>query len=175
VAEDERLARLILEVSPAAPMEEIHRAYRVLKRIHGQEAAIFSAPGMDEFSPEARQAILDELEAAYALLCALGPEPEDLPPARPEPEAEDLPAEATALQRARNAAGFSLDQVAAETNVKRDYLSALEEERFEHLRLATVNVRGYLTAYVNAIGLPVEEVVPAYMKKYLDWQALRTS
>ena len=35
-----------------------------------------------------------------------------------------------------------------------------------------VNVRGYLTAYVHAVGLSVEAVVPAYLKKFQDWQSL---
>jgi hypothetical protein len=174
MVKDERQARRILELAPSAPMEEIHRAYHLLKRIHGREAALSAAPGMDEFSTEARLAVLEQIEAAYELLCAIEERHPAIPPAGPGPEPE-LPAAATALRRARDAAGFSLDQVAEETNVKREYLSALEEERYEHLRLATVNVRGYLTAYVNAIGLPVEEVVPAYMKKYLEWQGLRSS
>jgi cytoskeletal protein RodZ len=55
--------------------------------------------------------------------------------------------------------------------VRVEYLSALEEEHFERLRLAAVNVRGYLTAYVNAIGLAAEEAVPPYMEKFLEWQA----
>jgi flagellar biosynthesis protein FlhG len=78
-----------------------------------------------------------------------------------------------ALRRARDAAGFTLDQVAAETNVRRESLSALEDERFEQLRLATVNVRGYLTAFVNTIGLPADDVVPAYMERFIRWQARR--
>ncbi len=185
-ADPERQARRILEVDPDAPMEDILRAYLMLRRIYGRDQAMFTAPGMDEFSPEARQDALAQIEAAYSLLRALLPETgqavqarpavleiRSLPPApRPKPPAEPA-AELTALRRAREAAGFSLDQVAAETNVRREYLSALEEERFEQLRLATVNVRGYLTAFVNTIGLPVDEVVPPYMQRFLQWQARR--
>jgi hypothetical protein len=39
--------------------------------------------------------------------------------------------------------------------------------------MATVNVRGYLTAFMNAVGLPVDTEVPAYMKRYMGWQASR--
>jgi len=171
--EEERRARRILEVSATAGPEEIHRAYQLMMRIHGRSGAAFAAPGMDEFSAEARQAILEQIEAAHDLLGALGAEAGPAPaaaPAEPEPE----PAAATTLRRARDAAGFTLDQVAAETNVRREYLSALEEERFEHLRLATVNVRGYLAAYVHAIGLDEDQVVPAYMMKYREWQSQRS-
>lgn len=165
--EKERRARRILEVSPTASMEDIHRAYQLLMRIHGRSGAVSAAPGMDEFSAEARQAVLEQIEAAHDLLSAA----EEARPAAPAPAPEPPPAVATALRKARDAAGFTLDQVAAETNVRREYLSALEEERFEHLRLATVNVRGYLTAYLHAIGLAEDTVVQAYMKTYLEWQS----
>jgi len=51
-------------------------------------------------------------------------------------------------------------------------IKILLQERFDLLRLPMVYVRGYLTAYVQAIGLSVEAVVPAYMKKVQDWQSL---
>ena len=162
-------------------MEEIHRAYQMLRRIYGRDQAMFTAPGMDEFSPEARSDALAQIEAAYGLLCALAPKaPPGLaeaqpapPPPRGKPPAAAPAVEPTALRRARDAVGFTLDQVAAETNVRREYLSALEDERFEQLRLATVNVRGYLTAFVNTIGLPADDVVPAYMERFIRWQARR--
>jgi len=175
-SEEERRARRILEVSATAGMEDIHRAYQLMMRIHGRSGAAFAAPGMDEFSAEARQSLLEQIEAAHDLLSALCGEAEAGPAAAsPAPAEPEAPADATALRRARDAAGLTLDQVAAETNVRREYLSALEEERFEHLRLATVNVRGYLTAYVHAIGLDEDAVVPAYMMKYREWQSQHRS
>ena len=181
---DERRSRWILEVAPDATMDEISRAYHQLKMIHSKPAGIFSAPAMDEFSGEARQDILEEIEAAYALLRSLklGTAPVQAPAPVPVPQAAPFraqerqpaaapPAEPKALGLARAAAGLSLEEVVAETNVRMDYLQALEEEAFENLRLPPVNVRGYLTAFVNAIGLPAEEIVPAYMKKYSEWQS----
>jgi hypothetical protein len=173
-APDEARALRILELDAAATPDDIHRSYHLLKRLHGRTGAMFAAPGMDEFSSEARQEVLAQIEAAYALLTARGQGmaagAPGAPGAAPRPEA---PAEvpATALRRARDAAGLSLDQVAEETHVRMEYLIALEEERFDHLRLATVNVRGYLTAFANAVSLPAEEVVPAFMQKFLAWQA----
>ncbi|MDR3672189.1 MAG: helix-turn-helix domain-containing protein [Holophaga sp.] len=165
IERDEREALRILELPPNASQEDIRRAYHLLRRLHGRDGAVFAAPGMEEFSGEARQAVLQQIDAAYALLSALAPEAPPAPPgARPETGT-------SALQQARAAAGLTLEQVAAETHVRIEYLSALEEERFEQLRLATVNVRGYLTAYLNAIGLAAEDAVPPYMKKFLAWQA----
>ena len=79
----------------------------------------------------------------------------------------------SALRRTREAAGATLDFIAAQTHVRVEYLSALEEERFWDLPPAAVNVRGFLSAYATEIGLPAEEVVPLYMQRFLQWQARR--
>ena len=179
---DERRSREILEVAADANLDEISRAYHMLKQIHGKSSGICSAPAMDEFSGEARQDVLDEIEAAYALLRALKQtvQPDAIPafqpplraPAPTQPQSPAVPpAEPTALGKARTAAGLSLEEVLAETNIRMDYLVALEEEAFGNLRLPMVAVRGYLTAYVNAIGLSADEVVPAYMRKFSEWQS----
>ena len=164
----------ILEVTPEATPEEITLAYNRLKRLHGKEPGLAMAGAMEEFSPEARAEVLDELEAAYALLRSQPPETAAAAPlAPPEPREEVLPTEASALRRARITAGLSLDQVAQDTCVRLEYLKALEAERFEDLRLATVNVRGYLTAFATAVSLPAEAIVPAYMARFQAWQNRR--
>jgi curved DNA-binding protein CbpA len=181
---EERRCRRILEVAPGASLEEITRAYRLLRQLHGQDTGIFAAPAMDEFSAEARRDALEAIETAYAALSAPetreeAPAAQDVQAARPVPDAPAArpalasvpPGAATALGRARDAAGLTLDQVSAETHVRRDYLQALEEERFESLRLPTVNVRGYLTAFAGAVGLAEAGFVPAYMEKFIAWQA----
>jgi len=168
---DEARCRRILEVAPDATMDEVDRAYHLLKRFHGRDLAVFAAPGMDEFAAEVRRGILEEIEAAHRHLTGLGPAAQAGPAAPPPPPEAEEPAGETVLGRARSAAGLSLDHVAAETHVRREFLAALEAERFDNLRLATVNVRGYLTAFANAVGLTPEEVVPAYMARYQEWQA----
>lgn len=176
---DEKQCRRILEVAPDATSEEITQAYQLLKRIHGKPDAWMSAPAMDEFSADTRTGILRDLEAAYAHLRTLEgaqPQPQAPPIAAPptppvKPDRPESSAAAPPLRRAREAAGLSLDQVFSETHVRLEYLQALEEERFADLPLATVNVRGYLTALVTAIGLSPEEVVPPYMEKFKHWQA----
>jgi hypothetical protein len=168
---DEAQALRILELPPAASMEDILRAYHLQKRLHGRDGAVFCAPGMEEFAPEARAAVLEQVEAAFALLSSRAEAQPDRP--APAPAAADRSGPASPLRRAREAAGLSLETVTQETHVRLEYLGALEDEQFEHLPLAAVNVRGYLTAYLNAIGLSAEGVVPAYMKRFLEWQALQ--
>lgn len=171
---DERNCRRILEVAKDASMEEITHAYHLLKRLYEKEQSVFTAPSMEEFSPEAREEVLSEIEAAYRELSRLHAEAQPqihlAPVVLPE---GTLPADGQGLRRVREAVGASLDFVAAQTHVRVEYLSALEDERFWDLPLAAVNVRGFLTAYATEIGLPADEVVPPYMQRYQQWQAQR--
>jgi len=200
--QDLNRCRRILEVPSEATPEEVTSAYHRLKRFHGKDAGLALAPTLEEFSPAARQEVLDEIEEAYAMLKAVYtemPEPAPAPePFRaPEPvraseptrapesvpapevqapaaEPEELPANASSLRKARGKAGLTLDQVAQETCVRKEYLRALEEETFEDLtRLAAVNIRGYLTAFANTVGVPTDLIVPIFMKRLTDWQGLK--
>jgi len=172
---DEHHCRQVLEITDLASMEEINQAYQRLKRIYGSDASTFSAPFMDEFSPESRKQILAEVEAAYRELCRIRTVAQanvHLPPARTL--APDQSVDGLTLRRAREAAGFTLEHVVSETNVRLEFLSALEDERFADLPPATVYVRGYLTSYLTAIGLMSEQIVSEYMHRHQSWQAKRS-
>jgi cytoskeletal protein RodZ len=58
----------------------------------------------------------------------------------------------SSLREARVRRGIELAQVAAETRIRRRYLQALEEERFE-LRPGSVYAKGFLRAYADYLGL----------------------
>jgi hypothetical protein len=168
----EHHCRRILEVSDSASMEDITNEYHRLKRIYGEEGGTFDTLSMDEFSPAIRRRILEEIEAAYKELCQLHVEVPPHLPVRPALVLDaSLPFDGAALRKAREASGLSLEWVVAETNVRQDYLSALEEERYEDLPSASVYVRGYLTAYLAAIGQMDEQVVSDYMQRHRQWQA----
>jgi hypothetical protein len=170
----EQNCRQILEVSQQASMEDISHEYHRLKRIYGEDGGTFDSLSMDEFSPAIRRRILEEIETAYKELCKLHVEaPPVLPVQAPRDSKLELPFDGIALRKAREASGLSLDRVVSETNVRRDYLSALEEERFQDLPSASVYVRGYLTAYLAAIGQMSEQVVSDYMGRHRQWQARR--
>ena len=174
-APDLKQCRRILEVADDATREEITHAYHQLKRIHGKEPGLAIHPTMEEFAPEIRQEVLEEIEAAYALLQAIPVEAAPPPPQEEVVVEEEAAAPVTSsLRKARMSAGLTLDQVAQETCVRREYLKALEEEHFEDLNaLASVNVRGYLNAFANAVGVPADVIVPVYMKRFTGWQGLR--
>jgi hypothetical protein len=170
---DEARSRRTLEVGPDATLDEITRSYHLLKRIYAKDLAVFTAPAMDEFAVDARREVLEEIEAAYALLCGKAQaQPAPLPARTGEPDRPPA-APRTVLGRAREAAGMTLDQVAAETHVRPEYLAALEQEDFQGLPLAPVNVRGYLTAFVQAVRVPEEDVVTGYMARFVRWHSQR--
>ena len=170
---DEARCRQILELSPAPTLEQINQAYHRLKRLYEDERAPFLAPSMDEFSDEVRTQVLAELEAAHRELCrcfeAAHPQIRRVP--LPVLDEANLPMDGPGLRKLREASGATLEFLASETNVRSDFLKALEDERFEDLPHAAVNVRGFLTAYVNQLGLPAEAIVAGYMHRYQHWQA----
>lgn len=164
-----------LELPGDASLEEIHHAYQRLKRLYADEGAAFLAPSMDEFSQEARDRVLAELETAHRELSqraeAVRP-PVHVVPAPVLDEAE-LPMDGPGLRRIREACGATLDYLTSQIHVRPEFLEALEDERFGDLPPAAVNVRGFLTAYVTELGLPVEAVVAAYMQRHQQWLAKR--
>ncbi|HWQ08499.1 MAG TPA: helix-turn-helix transcriptional regulator [Holophaga sp.] len=169
---DERTCLRILELPDGASMAEITQAYELMRRIYGREQAVFTAPSMDEFAPEAREEVLASVEAAFLELSRLHAQPQ--PQVRQAPQAEGgQPLDGPALRRVRERAGVSLDYVTSQVHIRPEYLRALEEERFADLPPAAVNVRGFLTAYAAELGLRVEDVVPDYMARFQQWQAHR--
>jgi Helix-turn-helix domain len=166
--------RRILEVPADASMDAITQAYHLLKRIYEKEHPVFMAPSMDEFAPEAREEILEEIEAAYRELSRIHLAAQPKIHAMPRVHPVGGPViDGEALRRIREGGGISLEYVASQTHIRADYLSALEDERFWDLPLATVNVRGFLSAFATTIGLPIDDVVPQYMQRFQNWQAQR--
>jgi curved DNA-binding protein CbpA len=171
---DEAACRRILEVSAEAHPEEISQAYLRLKRIYQDDRSPVTAPSMDEFSDEARRSILADIERAYAALSHRWDEAKPHPhPPPPSSLKESLPLDGPGLRKVREAEDLTLDYIAAQTHVRREFLAALEEERFADLPHAAVNVRGFLTAYVTELGLPAEALVAAYMQRFQQWQGQR--
>jgi len=167
----ERQCLRTLALREGATLEQISHAYVLLKRAYGTETANHVAPAMEEFSPEARAGVLAEIEEAYQILSRSHEATRHihLPPAKALEAAFHL--EEASLKKLREALGVSLDLVAAQTHIRQDYLSALEEERFADLPLAAANIRGFITAFVKDLGLAAEPFVPAYMQRYQTWQA----
>lgn len=66
-----------------------------------------------------------------------------------------------ALRAARESRGLTLEQVEKTTRIRRVFLEAIEEDRFDVLP-APVYARGFIRTYARLVGLDPEEVVRAY-------------
>ncbi len=70
-----------------------------------------------------------------------------------------------ALRKARVLRGKSLEEASRETRIRAEYLSALEQERFDTL-LGDVYVRGFLRSYSSYLGLNSDRVVTVYNRYF---------
>ncbi len=71
----------------------------------------------------------------------------------------------SSLREARVRRGIELAQVAAETRIRRRYLQALEDERFELLP-GSVYAKGFLRAYADYLGLESQLFVDEYNARF---------
>lgn len=66
----------------------------------------------------------------------------------------------SALRSRRQELGLSLEKIAEQTKIRKSYLDALEEERFEELP-GRVYVIGFIQNYARFLGLPAEPLLEA--------------
>src|SRR6185369_6486084 len=78
-----------------------------------------------------------------------------------EREASPGPAVGRLLRDQREARGLSLEDVAKLLRIRRPYLEAIEQGRFDQLPGAAY-IPAFLRAYANHVGLDAEKVVTAY-------------
>jgi cytoskeletal protein RodZ len=95
--------------------------------------------------------------------------------ARPKPKSNDVAAEkfiqsisvfnGAALKKVRQLQGFSVEDIAERTKIRKTYIEYLEEEQFTFLP-AEVYVKGFVSMIAGMLGLPVQRVVDDYMRSY---------
>ena len=68
------------------------------------------------------------------------------------------------LRGAREAAGYSIEDIAARMRLSRDQIENLETERFDRFPVS-VFLRGYLTSYARLLDLDVNPLIEAYDRK----------
>jgi cytoskeleton protein RodZ len=115
------------------------------------EVAANDAP-MVSIGVIAEKAALETAEAPVAIVIPPAPEPAAPPAAVRKPRVGET------LRDARESAGFSLDDVADEIKIKRSYLQAIEEGRYDALPSRTYAV-GWVRSYAQALGLNADEMV----------------
>jgi len=73
------------------------------------------------------------------------------------------------IKTIRTTQEISLEEIFKQTNISRETLEDIEEERFEKLP-ALVYLRGFLKAYANILQVNQTEMVDGYVKRYLEWK-----
>ncbi|RMF87993.1 MAG: hypothetical protein D6739_00745, partial [Nitrospirae bacterium] len=76
------------------------------------------------------------------------------------------------LRRERELRGIGLDEVSAETKVKRAFLEAIEAGDHEGLP-SPIYVRGFLRSYAEFVGLEAGDVLQRYQEAVAAWEAER--
>lgn len=69
----------------------------------------------------------------------------------------------SALRKARQTRGVTIDEASRDTRIRPELLRALEAEEFDRL-LGEVYVRGALRSYSSYLGLPPDRVISAYAR-----------
>jgi curved DNA-binding protein CbpA len=73
------------------------------------------------------------------------------------------------IKTIRTTQEISIEEIFKQTNISRETLEDIEEERFEKLP-ALVYLRGFLKAYANILQVNQTEMVDGYVKRYLEWK-----
>lgn len=162
-----------LEINGDASIHEVERSYRLLRRIYREPTTVGTMPGLQEFSEEKRKEILQELDLAYETLKS------HLTVHRAAPRKEKVERVAEEevtgewLTGVREDIGYSLDDAAEKTNIRKTYLVALESENFAQLPDAAVYVRGFVRAYLQFLDVKEEPALDSYMNRYRMWEINR--
>jgi len=69
------------------------------------------------------------------------------------------------LRRARESQGIRLEEISDSTKISSRYLTALEQDQFEHLPGGVFN-KGIVRSYARVVGLDEEDCVTRYMEAY---------
>lgn len=169
----------ILEIPHGSPPHEIRHAYQHLKLLYSSNSIAVSSMLL-EFPEESKQHILAEIEEAYHKLmgiedpCGINQRPKERPSMESNPAVMELVAGIETfggadLRRVRESLGLDINNMAAVTRIKRQYIDDMECERFDALP-AAVYLRGYVSEYARYLGLDYTKVASDYMKKYKDFK-----
>ena len=69
------------------------------------------------------------------------------------------------LQQIRKIKSITLDELAKITCIRSSYLKAIEDENF-NIFTSEIYLKGYLLCYVEAMNLPVEQILEEYIFLY---------
>ncbi len=78
------------------------------------------------------------------------------------------------LRAARTALNKSLDEISNDTNISKQYLAALEEDKYD-IFPAPVYIRGFLSVYARYVGLDPDVLMDQYDKSNMLGKLQETS
>ncbi|MBW2333985.1 MAG: helix-turn-helix domain-containing protein [Deltaproteobacteria bacterium] len=73
------------------------------------------------------------------------------------------------IKTIRTTKEMTLEEIFKQTNISRETLEDIEEERFEKLP-ALVYLKGFLKAYAKILHVDQTEMEDGYVKRYLEWK-----
>lgn len=151
-----------LDVPSEAGLAQIRRAYLELKDLYAEDA--LASYGL--FNPQVRKNRLERIETAYRLVLRKqterpggvvsldhGPGREAAAGERDTTPLDPEQSPGLFLQRARERAGISLQEISRRTKIGTGKLTNIENQRFDLLP-APVYLRGFVEQYARLVGLP---------------------
>jgi hypothetical protein len=188
--EDVKRWQTILEVGPAASVQDIKNSYLRLRRLYGGGSIVLE-PLEDEFPEKRRMKILVDLEEAYTRLLemyrsrasmdrtagqaadaiAAGEGPDAAGPGTPYP-IEEMVYSGPALQRARERQNIDLVEISKLLKLRTELLKALEEERYEMLP-EEIYLKTHLKNIAACLRLKPAKVVEDYLVRFREWKRTR--
>ncbi len=154
-----------LELDENATFIEVTRAYRFLKKLYSKDNFFAVAYALEDFSSERQEQIIREIDDAYYklkeyFLLIKQEKKKELPKVN-----MSTPFSGAVFKKLRKEMAISVKEISAQTNIRKTYLRAIEDEDFNSLPPA-VYTRGFVKAYAEFLGLPAEKVVNDYMKRF---------
>lgn len=156
----------VLELEENATLTEVTSAYRFLKKLYSKEKNPALAVAMEDFSENRREEILNNIDEAYTKLKEYFLINNENSEKKPLPKLEEnVKFSGEILRKIRIEMKISVNEISANTNIRKTYIRAIEEENFKALP-PIVYTRGFVKAYAEYLGLPSEKVVKDFMEKF---------
>lgn len=174
----------VLELRPNASLQDIRNSYQRLKDLYASDNIAVSAIAED-FPPEYKKEILDQIDEAYNNLIGFYKDKEKEIEIKEKKERErnilaydDELREYVAnvqsfsgevLKKIREKLKVDLAEIANFTKIRKQYFDDIEHEKFVSFT-SEVYLRGYVIAYAHYLILDPVKVANDYVARYRAWK-----
>lgn len=162
----------LLELSPEATIDEIHKKYSNLKALYSGDSIEISALNVD-FPEDLKQEYLSRLDDAYEQLKLMLENNKTTGVKKTVVVDEELCDwiktincfTGVALKKIRERMGVELKDIFTATRIQPQYLEDIENEQFNSFR-AEVFLRSYVVEYARFLSLDAQAVLADYLPRY---------